>query len=191
VDWVDIDGELVSLCEGALCWAPGVRQHPRVRYVAADIRDWFNGAARGSEGPYDVIILDLPDPDGETGYLYSPEFWRDVRRFLRSDGLFVTHVGPVRPVPGLGDGARRVVETAREGGIELTRDGFYHICVPSFQGEWGFWIGGGAAAEIATAVTVLPDEEVADAAQLAAWQRPSRIWARCVGVLMRAAGLLL
>jgi spermidine synthase len=188
VDWVDIDGELVSICEEHLDWAPGVREHPRVRYMAADVRDWFGGASRGGGGAYDVIILDLPDPDGETGYLYSPEFWRDVRRFLRSDGLFVTHVGPVRPVPGLGEGARRVVETAKEGGIELTRDGFYHICVPSFQGEWGFWMGGGA---VSTAVVELADEEVADAAQLAAWARPSRIWARCVGVLCRRAGLLI
>lgn len=180
VDWVDIDGQLVSVCEEHLRWAPGVRTDPRVRYMPMDIRDWFNGSARGGEGPYDVIILDLPDPDGDTGYLYSPDFWRDVQRFLRRDGLFVTHVGPVRPVPGLGEGARRVVKTAREGGIELTRDGFYHICVPSFQGEWGFWMGGA----IDTAVTILPDEEVADAAQMVTWQRPSQIWKRCVGELL-------
>lgn len=188
VDWVDIDGELVSVCEKHLDWAPGVRADRRVRYMPMDIREWFNGAARGSEGPYDVIILDLPDPDGDTGYLYSPDFWRDVRRFLRPDGLFVTHVGPVRPVPGLGEGARRVVETAKEGGIELTRDGFYHICVPSFQGEWGFWMGG---ANIGTFVAVLPDEEVADGAQLVTWQRPSQIWKRYVDDMLRTARLSL
>lgn len=188
VDWVDIDGELVSVCEEHLRWAPGVRTDPRVRYMPMDIREWFNGAARGSEGPYDVIILDLPDPDGDTGYLYSPDFWHDVCRFLRSDGRFVTHVGPVRPVPGLGEGARRVVETTREGGIELTRDGFYHICVPSFQGEWGFWIGG---AYVDTFVAELPFEEVADAAQLVTWQRPSQIWKRCTDALCRTARLLI
>lgn len=189
VDWVDIDGELVEICERYLGWADGVRHHPRVRYMAADVRDWFGGAARGGGGPYDVIILDLPDPDGDTGYLYSPEFWGDVRRFLKHDGLFVTHVGPVRPFGGLGEGARRVLETTRDAGLELTRSGFYHIGIPSFQGEWGFWMGGGGEGGIDTLASILPGEIVADAAQHVTWMRPSTIWQRELGRLMRAVGL--
>lgn len=190
VDWVDIDGELVEICEQHLGWADGVRQHPRVRYVAADIRDWFHGAARGSGGAYDVIILDLPDPDGDTGYLYSPDFWVDVRRFLKSDGMFVTHAGPVRPYGLVGEGARRVLETTKAGGLELTQSGFYHIGIPSFQGEWGFWIGAAAGGRIDTFVEVLEDELVADAAQLVTWQRPSGIWRREVGRLFRTLQLI-
>lgn len=190
VDWVDIDSELVAICEDHLGWGGDVRRHPRVHYVAADIRDWFGGAARGGVGPYDVIILDLPDPDGETGYLYSPDFWVDVRRFLKSDGFFVTHVGPVRPYGLVGEGARRVLETTKAVGLELTRSGFYHIGIPSFQGEWGFWIGCAAGGTVDTFVKVLPDEVVADAAQLVTWQRPSGIWRREVGRLCRAVGLL-
>lgn len=182
VDWVDIDGELVELCEKHLGWASGVRSDPRVTYTAADIRDWW---PRVHPAHYDVIILDLPDPDGETGYLYSPEFWRDVMRHLREDGLFVTHVGPVRPFGGVGDGARRVLETTKEAGLELTRGGFYHIGIPSFQGEWGFWMGGQS---IDTLAKILPDELVADAAQLVTWQRPSSIWNREVGRLFRTVG---
>ena len=182
VDWVDIDGELVTMCDEYLRWAPGVLRHPRVRYEAADIRNWFAALS----DPYDVIILDLPDPDGDTGYLYSPDFWSDVRRFLKGDGLFVTHVGPVRPFTGLGAGARRVLETARDGGIKLTRDGFYHICIPSFQGEWGFWMGGAAVDIVPTA---LEDDDVADAAQLTAWSSPSRIWTKTVDDLFRCAGI--
>jgi spermidine synthase len=215
VDWVDIDGELVTICERYLCWAADVRDHPRVRYAATDIRDWFaavsglasseashsGNTAVGGRGPgsgppsaisdildvgnaiYDVIILDLPDPDGDTGYLYSPDFWRDVQKFLKVDGLFVTHVGPVRPFGGLGEGARRVLETTKEAGLKLTRDGFYHIGIPSFQGEWGFWMGCADGETPDTRVTVLADEVVADAAQLAAWQRPSGIWQREMGRL--------
>lgn len=190
VDWVDIDGELVAICEQHLGWGGDVRRHPRVRYVAADIRDWFGGASRGGGGPYDVIILDLPDPDGETGYLYSPDFWSDVRRFLKGDGMFVTHVGPVRPYGLVGEGARRVLETTRDAGIELTRDGFYHIGIPSFQGEWGFWMGCAAGGSPDTCVTVLDGELVADAAQHVTWQRPSSIWHREVRRLCRAVGLL-
>jgi spermidine synthase len=195
VDWVDIDGELVTICERYLCWGTDVREHPRVRYAATDIRDWFAAVASSKashSGPpsaisdildvgnaiYDVIILDLPDPDGDTGYLYSPAFWRDVQKFLKADGMFVTHVGPVRPFRGLGEGARRVLETTKEAGLKLTRNGFYHIGIPSFQGDWGFWMGCAEGGVPDTRVTVLPDELVADAAQLAAWQRPSGIWRR-------------
>jgi spermidine synthase len=199
VDWVDIDGELVSVCEDHLGWAPGVLRDPRVRYVAVDIRDWLRSviggpasafaeashtgnAARGSGCTYDVIILDLPDPDGDTGYLYSPDFWQDIQRFLKTDGLFVTHVGPVRPYDGIGEGAKRVVETAREGGIKLTRDGFYHIGIPSFQGEWGFWMG--SVGCLGETWMVLEDEDVADADQMNAWARPSRVWKTAVSALL-------
>jgi spermidine synthase len=189
VDWVDIDGELVEICEEHLRWAPAVCHHPKVRYTAADIRDWFRGASRGGGGPYDVIILDLPDPDGDTGYLYSPDFWHDIQRFLKRGGLFVTHVGPVRPFGLVGEGVRRVLETTRDAGLELTRSGFYHIGIPSFQGEWGFWMGVVNGGIIDTFVKVLPDEVVADAAQLVTWQRPSGIWRRELEKLFRAVGL--
>jgi thermospermine synthase len=134
VDWVDIDGQLVTLCEEHLGWAPGVRTDPRVQFYPEDVR---NLLLRGERGSYDVVILDLPDPDGETGYLYSAEFWADVRHVLREEGgRLVTHCGPVRPFGGVGEGFQRI--WASEAGAAV--GGFYHIGIPSFQGEWGFWM---------------------------------------------------
>jgi spermidine synthase len=134
VDWVDIDGELVALCEEHLGWAPGVRSDRRVHFYAEDVR---NLLLRGERDTYDVVILDLPDPDGETGYLYSAEFWADVRHVLREEGgRLVTHCGPVRPFGNVGEGFQRI--WASEAGAAVA--GFYHIGIPSFQGEWGFWM---------------------------------------------------
>jgi spermidine synthase len=133
VDWVDIDGELVALCEEHLGWAPGVRADPRVRFFAEDVRAVLPRAGRGE---YDVVILDLPDPDGETGYLYSPDFWHDIQRVLRDEGgRLVTHCGPVRPFGSVGEGFQRIW-----GAGVASVGGFYHIGIPSFQGEWGFWM---------------------------------------------------
>lgn len=137
VDWVDIDGELMMLCEEHLGWAPGVRADRRVRFFAEDV---MVAVPRLGE-TYDVVILDLPDPDGETGALYSPEFWAMIREHLRSDGgRLVTHCGPVRPFGNVGEGFQRVWGAAQAGDIEAAVGGFYHIGIPSFQGEWGFWM---------------------------------------------------
>ena len=133
VDWVDIDGQLVELCETHLGWAPSVRTDPRVRFFAEDVRTVLPRAERGE---YDVIILDLPDPDGETDYLYSSDFWFDIQRVLQDDGgRLVTHCGPVRPFGCVGEGFQRIWDA----GVASV-GGFYHVGIPSFQGEWGFWL---------------------------------------------------
>lgn len=147
VHWVDIDGSLVDLCRRHLSWADdSVYNDPRLCFFAADIRDFFStDAAR-----YDVIILDLPDPDVETlrmkvgveNYeLYSLPFWEELRAHLTPHGAVVSHCGPIQPG---GDPEKRragldwIIKMSQAVGLG---DGFpYHVCIPSFQGEWGFWM---------------------------------------------------
>jgi spermidine synthase len=128
VDWVDIDEDLVRTCWELLEWAPLVYKDSRVRFFGEDVRAFWGRET----GKYDVVILDLPDPDGDTGYLYSPEFWGDVRGRLTECGAIVTHCGPVRPFGGIGAGYARV--RAALGGDAA----FYRVGIPSFQGDWGF-----------------------------------------------------
>lgn len=138
VDWVDIDGELVSICQTHLKWAaPEVYTDSRVRFYPVDIREAL--ATTLNAVLYDVVILDLPDPDGETGYLYGPEFWQSISDHLGPQGLVVSHCGPVRPWGLIGEGFQRLLH----GGSTLfpRTDGFYHQLIPSFQGEWGFMLG--------------------------------------------------
>jgi spermidine synthase len=173
VDWVDIDPELVALCAEHLDWAPDVLHDSRVVYRPQDIREFL-----GSAGLYDAIILDLPDPDGDTGYLYSPPFWVNMNSHLNVGGRLVTHVGPVRPFRGGGEGLQRV---ARESCGLFRPEGFYSICIPSFQGSWGFWLYVKSPTEapfdfIDSFRDVGP--LVADAGQMRAWATPSPIWRR-------------
>ena len=135
VDWVDIDGELVELCKEHLGWASNVYTNPVVRYYADDIQ-----AVLPTLGLYDVIIIDLPDPDGDTGYLYSPLFWQNMVEHLNPGGRMVTHCGPVRPYGGIGEGVRRIRDTTNTAGICFRWSGFYTQMIPSFQSEWGFWL---------------------------------------------------
>jgi spermidine synthase len=175
VVWVDIDNELVALCEDHLGWAPGVLEDAKVTYYGEDIR-----AAWGrSLGHFDVIVLDLPDPDGDTGYLYSPEFWGDVARHLAMGGAVVTHCGPVRPLGNVGEGFQRVrasLEALGGGGR------FYNIGIPSFQGEWGFFIWRRETEGFPSQPPRLPyGLRVVDLDQLNAWARSSKLWAEAIG----------
>lgn len=178
VDWVDIDGELVELCGSLLSWTTGVRRDRRVRFFAEDIRTALPRLCSEEDGGYDVIVLDLPDPDGETDWLYSAEFWAAMRGALRGGGggRIVSHCGPVRPWGDIGGGFQRLMTAG-----PFTSDGFYHVGIPSFQGEWGFlaWGDGVPALPVASDALSLPDGlRVFDGELLAGWVgegRP-RLW---------------
>lgn len=148
VCWVDIDNGLVNLCRRYLGWADeNVYNSHRLRYINADINDWLPQ----QNAQFDVIILDLPDPDVErleqhinagagTGsnnnMLYSLEFFRMISRSLNRNGAMVTHTGPV--VPRRRGGLNYVMDTCRRAGFQPGSP--YHVNMPSFQSEWGFWM---------------------------------------------------
>jgi spermidine synthase len=175
VDWVDIDVELVNLCRDILQWAPDVYTNPVVRYHGADIREVLPTLAL-----YDVIILDLPDPDGDTGYLYSPAFWQDMLRHLSPFGRMVTHCGPVKPFGGVGDGVRRIRDTTNTANVVFSKSGFYSQMIPSFQSEWGFWMYVNSPNDSPFGFRGscnLPQElKVVDNLQLEYWAKPTFMW---------------
>jgi spermidine synthase len=179
IDWVDYDGDLVRLCESHLQWAPFVLEHPRVTFMAADIRDALPRLAP----QYDVVILDLPDPDGETGWLYSAEFWTAMKGLVAPTGRLVTHCGPVRPFGNIGEGFMRVQRVLGEARVSRL-SGFYSVPIASFQGEWGFWMWAPGGAE--------PFGELTKYGSQRAWWIPAplrvakleqiRAWAACMPV---------
>jgi spermidine synthase len=168
VDWVDIDGELVDLCREHLGWAPSeVYEAANVKYYAEDIEKVLP-----SLGSYDVIILDLPDPDGDTGYLYSALFWWGITKHLAADGVVVSHCGPVRPYGGIGNGYKRIHKAIGSVGWNL----FYHVGIPSFQGEWGFYMFRRSAPGPVQERELPPELRVVDHNQLNAWAAPTKVW---------------
>jgi len=142
VDWVDIDGDLVSLCQQHLGWADdSVRGDSRLMFCPDDINSFLDRTS----SLYDAIILDLPDPDVEmldkagamSDTLYGPRFRDRIMSHLAIGGGVVTHCGPIRPgcdEVACGDGMVWIREELFFG-MEVFP---YHVCIPSFQGEWGF-----------------------------------------------------
>lgn len=163
VTWVDIDADLVGLCSEFLNWAPNVMDSPVVTYVSADIRD----VLPHMNMLYDAILLDLPDPDGDTGYLYSDECMADLRAHLVTGGWMVSHCGPVRPYGNIGEGFQRLAP-------QFGTDGFYSQMIPSFQSEWGFmmWTEDRTVCRYAPP----PGLRVADTHQLEAWASRTKVW---------------
>ncbi len=86
-------------------------------------------------GPWDVVIIDFPDPDQvELAKLYSREFYHQLSRSLAPDGLIaVQSTSPYH--------AREaflcVGRTMEAGGVHALP---YRANVPSF-GDWGWYIG--------------------------------------------------
>jgi spermidine synthase len=138
IDWVDIDGALVQICKTHLNYAPaGVYTRRNIHYYAQDIMVFLNNPNVHSK--YHCIIIDLPDPDPNEHVLYRAEFWRLVRRALKTRGAVVSHTGPVEP----GAGRQEGLDIIRSGAMlhnRFERGYAYHTMIPSFQGEWGFWM---------------------------------------------------
>ena len=146
VDWVDIDGGLVDLCRRHLSWADDdVYNDRRLSYVAADIRHFLAETTMC----YDVIILDLPDPDVDAlkeihaaeDLLYGRKFFQVLREHMAPQSVLVSHTGPV--APGGDEEERRAGLTwIRQMSVENgLGDGHpYKTFIPSFQSDWGFWM---------------------------------------------------
>jgi spermidine synthase len=181
VDWVDWDMEAVMLCQTHMGWLnKQTWLDPRLSVYWEDIRTVLPIL----EGQYDCIVLDLPDPDGETGWLYSDDFWATMKSRLSPTGVLVTHCGPVRPWGNIGEGYSRVSAALEYQGV------FYHTLIPSFQGEWGFylWSPQGGAAQwrrcLQSPQTPMPaDLSVADHEQIVQWFRPTLLWRNAVATV--------
>lgn len=136
VDWVDIDGDLVAACREHLKWGQDAAYtDPKVTYFAEDIRNFL----QTSSTLYDVIIVDLPDPDPkddvEGDALLNRAFWEAIKNHLTPEGVWVTHAGPVRRKGP--SGASFLKQAITLAGItEPVTE--YHAVIPAFQDDWGW-----------------------------------------------------
>jgi spermidine synthase len=118
--------ELATLNQGSL-------SDPRLRVVNEDAFVWLRQLA---EAPFDIAILDFPDPNNHgLGKLYSRQFYQMLGRAIAPEGAFsIQSTSPLF--------SRRawscIFETVQAAGLEARP---YHSYIPSF-GEWGFVLGG-------------------------------------------------
>lgn len=80
---VEIDGEVVEACRKYLPQISCGLQDPRVTVL---IEDGLEHVKR-SAGKYDVILVDSTEPVGPARGLFTVEFFRDVYRALKKDGI--------------------------------------------------------------------------------------------------------
>lgn len=85
--------------------------------------------------PYDVIIVDLPDPNSiELAKLYSLEFYQKIRRAVSPDGIVA--VQATSPYHAR-ESYLCIMRTMEAAGLTTLP---YHANVPSF-GDWGWLLG--------------------------------------------------
>lgn len=88
MDVVEISQEVVNLALDHLApYNNDLADDPRVRLHVDDARHFVQRAADDS---YDLISMESPPPTSDGAYtLYSVEFYEQVRRILRPDGVFM------------------------------------------------------------------------------------------------------
>jgi spermidine synthase len=135
VDLVDLDPamtELFSTHPMLTALNAGSLSDPRVRVHNRDAMEWLVEDERAGQPPFDVAIVDLPDPNNfSLGKLYTQSFYRLVQRRLRDDGVAVVQATSPYLAPR---SFWCIVETLRSSGLHARP---YHAHVPSF-GDWGF-----------------------------------------------------
>lgn len=137
VTLVDLDPEVIGVSKKYFVsihndsW-----QDPRYEYLAMDGRKYVGGAIKeGKE--FDLIILDLPDPNDDVlATFYSLEFYNELYLLLGDDGIMATQATQADWTLGA-DGLVVIANTLERSDFPIVM--VYTQYVPSFGG-WGFAI---------------------------------------------------
>ncbi len=132
---VDLDKEMTDLAVKNTVMAElneGSFKNPKVEILNEDAFKFLEN----SKQYFDVIIIDLPDPNNSAlARLYSKEFYKVVKQKLARDGVVVTQASSPFFSP---EAFWCINETMKSAGFKYTKP--YHSYVPSF-GDWGFILG--------------------------------------------------
>jgi len=85
IDMVEIDELVVKACKEHLPEVSGNLNDPRVNFLFIDGVKFV----AEKENEYDVIIVDSSDPVGPAEQLFSKEFYTNLHRALKEDGVMV------------------------------------------------------------------------------------------------------
>ena len=131
LDMVEIDGEVVDLCQQHLpSLGGGAWSDPRFRLTIGDGIAWVAAAAAAS---YDVVIVDGSDPAGPAEGLFNRAFFEHYRRLLRPGGVFATQ-----------SESPEVFRAVHVATVRLLREVFGHAdplygWVPMYPSGWWSW----------------------------------------------------
>nr|WP_124711330.1 spermidine synthase [Gordonia insulae] len=138
---VELDPEMVRLArtdDRLRRLNRGSMTDPRATVVTADAFSWL----RDNRQRYDVIIVDMPDPDeSATAKLYSTEFYALIGAHLAPGGRIVVQSGSPYFAPR---SFWCIGATIASAGLQTVP---YHVDVPSF-GDWGYFLAGTSKPEL-------------------------------------------
>lgn len=137
IDLVDLDPAVTTLFRKKDALAAlnhGSLRDPRVTVINRDARTFLES----SRQRYDVVIVDLPDPNGlSVGKLYTRSFYRLIAQHLSPTGVMVTQAtSPFYTTAAFWCIYNTVAAADIGGGAHLLALP-YRASVPSF-GNWGF-----------------------------------------------------
>lgn len=132
---VDLDPDMTRLCrtdENISRINEHSLDNPKLQIINEDAYRFLEESQESSEKSYDVIFVDLPDPNSETlNKLYTNLFYRLCKRSLKRNGILAVQ----STSPYYAKEAFWCINKTIE-----SEDLFvypYHVQVPSF-GDWGF-----------------------------------------------------
>lgn len=135
VTMVDIDEEVVSICKKYLPeWHMGSFDDPRTNLIISDA----NAVVLNEKNAvYDVVISDLVEPFdlGPTYHLFTKEFFDNIYRILKDNGVFVLQASILRMGTMLMHAA---IRKTLEQSFPVVRS--YAAYVGSFDVPWSFVI---------------------------------------------------
>lgn len=135
IDLVDLDPEMTRLFSTHPVLTglnADAFSDPRVTVHNVDAMEWLMERRRAKGEPFDVAVVDLPDPNNfSLGKLYTRSFYRLLGSSLAESGIGVVQ----STSPYLSPRSYWcVIETLDSAGLHPRP---YHVHVPSF-GDWGF-----------------------------------------------------
>lgn len=131
---VDLDKEVVEICESLLPnHHKGSFKDPRADLRFEDARKFLET----SEDKFDVIILDLPDPQegGPASFLYTKEFYKIVVDHLTTNGLLAIQSECLMAGKGNYEAFSAIHNTLKTIAPIVIP---YKTMIPSFSCDWGF-----------------------------------------------------
>jgi spermidine synthase len=135
IDLVDLDPAMTDLFASHAVLTALNRSSltdERVHVHNQDAMDWLVEHREAQGGPFDVIVVDLPDPNNfSLGKLYTRSFYRLLRSQLTKGGAAVIQSTSPYLAPR---SFWCIVRTLDSAGLNPRP---YHAHVPSF-GDWGF-----------------------------------------------------
>ena len=129
---VDLDSEVVEICRRFLpSHHRGAFDDPRTELHFEDARQYLET----TPDTYDVIIIDLPDPQegGPVPFLYTQSFYSVLRKRLNPEGIVAVQSEPC--MEGNLEAFTAISNTLKS---VFPRVFPYHAMVPSFAFDWGF-----------------------------------------------------